>query len=252
MPPDELKLEVALQLLEKQERGEQPLGYHPDLNKPIFVKQGRFGPYVQMGTADDEEKKNASLPKGVDVENVTLELAVKLLSLPRNLGNHPDDGEPVIATQGRFGPFIKHGSDSRSLGPGQDLLEITLEEALAILAQPKAVRGRGRGVAAPPLKSLDPSPVTGKPIELRDGRYGLYVTDGETNASLPKDMTADELSFEQAVSLLEARAAAAPAKKKGARGSKKAATKTTKKTSKKTPKKAVKKSTKKNSDRNNA
>jgi DNA topoisomerase-1 len=225
------------------------LGYHPDLNKPIFVKQGRFGPYVQMGTADDEEKKNASLPKGVSADSITLELAVKLLSLPRNLGNHPDDGEPVIATQGRFGPFIKHGNDSRSLGPGQDLLEITLEEALAILAQPKAVRGKGRGVAAPPLKSLDPSPVTGKPIELRDGRYGLYVTDGETNASLPKDMTAEELSFEQAISLLEARAAAGPSKKKGARGSKKSTPKAAKKAAKKTTTKSssTKKATKKSS-----
>jgi DNA topoisomerase-1 len=249
MPPDELTLSVALELLEKQERGEQPLGYHPDLNKPIFVKQGRFGPYVQMGTADDEEKKNASLPKGVSADSITLELAVKLLSLPRNLGNHPDDGEPVIATQGRFGPFIKHGNDSRSLGPGQDLLEITLEEALAILAQPKAVRGKGRGVAAPPLKSLDPSPVTGKPIELRDGRYGLYVTDGETNASLPKDMTAEELSFEQAISLLEARAAAGPSKKKGARGSKKSTPKAAKKAAKKTTTKSssTKKATKKSS-----
>jgi DNA topoisomerase-1 len=249
MPPDELTLAVAIELLEKQERGEQPLGYHPDLNKPIYIKQGRFGPYVQMGAADDEDKKNASLPKGVDVENVTLDLAVKLLSLPRTLGNHPDDGEPVIATQGRFGPFIKYGSESRSLGPGQDLLEITLEEALALLAQPKAARGRGRGVAAPPIKSFDPSPVTGKPIELRDGRYGLYVTDGETNASLPKDMNADDLGFDQAVSLLEARAAAGPSKKKGARGAKKSGTPSAKpKAAKKASKKTTsKKSTKKSS-----
>jgi DNA topoisomerase-1 len=251
MPPDELTLEVALELLEKQERGEQPLGFHPVLQKPIFVKQGRFGPYVQMGTADDEEKKNASLPKGVKAEDMTIDLAVKLLSLPRTLGLHPDDSEPVIATQGRFGPFIKHGTDSRSLGPDQDLLEITLEEALAILAQPKVMRGRGRGVAAPPLKTLDPSPVTGKAIELRDGRYGLYVTDGETNASLPKDMAGDDLSFEQAVSLLEARAAAAPPKKKGARGAKKTAKKraakkaATKKTA--TKKAAAKKTTTKKS-----
>jgi len=241
LPPDELTLAAALELLEKQERGEQPLGFHPESNKPIYVKQGRFGPYVQMGAADDEEKKNASLPKGLPAEDVTLDLAVKLLSLPRNLGNHPEDGEPVIATQGRFGPFIKHGTDSRSLGPDQNLLEITLEEALAILAQPKAVRGRGRGVAAPPLRTLDPSPVTGKPIELRDGRYGLYVTDGTTNASLPKDLSAEELSFEQAVGMLEARAAAGPSKKKGARGVKKATTKATTKSA--TPKKGAKKKT---------
>ncbi|MFN9988423.1 MAG: topoisomerase C-terminal repeat-containing protein, partial [Pirellula sp.] len=221
MPPDELTLETAIALLEKQEKGEQPLGVHPTTHKPIFIKQGRFGPYVQMGAADDEEKKNASLPKGVSVEDVTVDLAVKLLSLPRDLGPHPDDGESVIATQGRFGPFIKHGSDSRSIGPEYQLLEITLEQALSILAQPKAARGRGRGVAAPPLKTFDPSPVTSKPIELRDGRYGLYVTDGETNASLPKDMSGEELSFEQAVSLLQARAAAGPSKKKAGRSAKK-------------------------------
>jgi DNA topoisomerase-1 len=220
LPPDELTLQAAIALLEKQERGEQPLGVHPIHNKPIYVKQGRFGPYVQMGAADDEDKKNASLPKGLSPDDMTVDLAVKLLSLPRTLGDHPDDGQPVIATQGRYGPFIKHGSESRSLLPGQDLLEISLEDALAILAQPKAVRGRGRGVAVPPLRVLDPSPVTGKPIELRDGRYGLYITDGETNASLPKDMSGDDLTFEQSVSLLEARAAAGPSKKKGARGAK--------------------------------
>ncbi len=234
MPPDELTLETANALLEKQEKGEQPLGVHPATHKPIFIKQGRFGPYVQMGAADDEEKKNASLPKGVSVEDVTVDLAVKLLSLPRDLGPHPDDGEPVIATQGRFGPFIKHGSDSRSIGPEYQLLEITLEQALSILAQPKAAQGRGRGVAAPPLKTFDASPVTSKPIELRDGRYGLYVTDGETNASLPKDMSGDELSFEQAVSLLQARAAAGPSKKKSGRGSKKSAPSAKKTASKKT------------------
>lgn len=230
MPPDELTLTTALELLAKQERGEQPLGFHPESNKPIYVKQGRFGPYVQLGAADDEEKKNASLLKGMTVETLDLETAVKLLTLPRTLGNHPEDGEPIIATQGRFGPFIKHGTDSRSLGPDHHLLEITLEDALALLAQPKAQRGRGRGVAAPPLKEFDASPVTGNKIALRDGRYGLYVTDGETNASLPKDVSGDDLTFEQALELLAARAAAGGTKKKKtSRTTKKAATKATKK-----------------------
>lgn len=214
MPPDELTLPLAIELLDKHQKAEEPLGFHPVSNKPIFIKQGRFGPYVQLGANDDEEKKNASLPKGVAPENVNVDLAVKLLSLPRELGLHPSDGQPVIATQGRFGPFLKHGTDSRSIPPEYALLEITLEQALEVLAQPKAMRGRGRGVAAPPLKTFDPSPATGKPIELRDGRYGLYVTDGETNASLPKNTSGDELSFEQAVALLEARAAAGPSKKK--------------------------------------
>jgi DNA topoisomerase-1 len=175
------------------------------------------------------------------------------------LGLHPTDNQPVIATQGRFGPFLKHGSDSRSIPAEYSLLEITLEQALEVLAQPKAMPGRGRGVAAPPLKTLEASPVTGKPIELRDGRYGLYVTDGQTNASLPKNTSGEELSFEQAVLLLEARAAQGPSKKKAkakrattAPAQKKAAQKkvtdkpakkAAKKAAKKTAKKAVKKKT---------
>ncbi len=253
MPPDELTLSMAIELLDKNQKAEEPLGHHPVSGKPIYIKQGRFGPYVQLGANDDEEKKNASLPKGVSPENVNLDLAVKLLSLPRELGVHPVDGQVVIATQGRFGPFLKHGDESRSIPATYSLLEITLEQALEVLAQPKALRGAGRGVAAPPLKTFDPSPATGKAIELRDGRYGLYVTDGQTNASLPKDTSGEDLTFEQAVALLEARAAAGPSKKKGKaskapKAAKKAtkATKSTKvsktpKATKKTAKKAAKK-----------
>jgi DNA topoisomerase-1 len=257
MPPDELTLSMAVELLDKHQKAEEPLGHHPVSGKPIFIKQGRFGPYVQLGANDDEQKKNASLPKGVSPESVNLDLAVKLLSLPRELGVHPADGQMVIATQGRFGPFLKHGDESRSIPATYALLEITLQEALEVLAQPKAVRGAGRGVAAPPLKTFDPSPATGKPIELRDGRYGLYVTDGQTNASLPKDTSGEDLTFEQAVALLEARAAAGPSKKKTkskaakkepkAAKTPKAATKTPKtakkatKAAKKTAKKASKK-----------
>ena len=238
LPPDELTLIVAMEMLAKQELGDQPIGTHPETHKPIYIKQGRFGPYVQMGEADDEEKKNASLLKGMSPETLDLETAIKLLSLPRTLGMHPESGEPIIATQGRFGPFIKHGTDSRSLGPDHNLMEITLEEALSLLAQPKAA-GRGRAAAAPPLKEFDASPVTGNKIVLRDGRYGLYVNDGETNASLPKDISGDDLTFEQAVDLLAARAAAGGSKKKTKRSSAKKST-TKKKTtaSKKAGKKA--------------
>ena len=191
-----------------------------------------------MGEADDEEKKNASLLKGMSPETLDLETAVKLLSLPRTLGMHPESGEPIVATQGRFGPFIKHGTDSRSLGPDHNLMEITLDEAIALLAQPKAA-GRGRAAAAPPLKEFDASPVTGNKIVLRDGRYGLYVNDGETNASLPKDISGEDLTFEQAVDLLAARAAAGGSKKKTKHSSAKKST-TKKKTtaSKKASKKA--------------
>ena len=213
MPPDEMTLALAVEMLAKQELGEEPMGRHPETNKPIYIKQGRFGPYVQMGDADDEDKKNASLLKGMTTETLDLATAIQLLSLPRTLGINPANGEPIIATQGRFGPFIKNGTDSRSLGANHSLLELTLEQALELLAQPKAL-GRGRGVAAPPLKELAASPVTGTNITLRDGRYGLYVTDGETNASLPKDMKEEDLTFEQAVDLLATRAAAGGSKKK--------------------------------------
>ena len=226
LPPDELTLAVAYEMLAKQELGEKPFGFHPENNKPIYIKQGRFGTYLQMGEADDEDKKNASLMKGMSIETIDMDMAVKLLSLPRTLGNNPANGEPIIATQGRFGPFIKNGTDSRSLGPDLNLLEITLEQALALLAQPKAL-GRGRAAAAPPLKEFDVSPVTGNKIVLRDGKFGLYVNDGETNASLPKDMSGDDLTFEQAVDLLAARAAAGGSKKKK-KSSKKAAKKTVK------------------------
>lgn len=237
MAPDELTVSIAEELLEKQQISEEPLGYHPENQKPIYIKQGRFGPYVQMGLPDDEEKKNASLLRGMSPESLDLATAVQLLSLPRTLGVHPDSGEPIVATQGRFGPFLKHGAESRSLPADVSLLTVTLEEALAILAQPKAA-GRGRGVAAAPLKTFDESPVTGKKIELRDGRYGLYVTDGETNASLPKDASGEDFTMEQALELLAARAAAGPSKKK-AKAAKKTTKKATKTAKKAAPKKAA-------------
>ena len=233
MPPDEMTLAMAIELLAKQELGEEPLGHHPVTHKPIYIKQGRFGPYVQMGDADDEEKKNSSLLKGMTTETLDLATAVLLLEFPRTLGVNPANNEPIIASQGKFGPYIKNGTDTRSLGATHSLLELTLEQALELLAQPKA-QGRGRGVAAPPLKELAASPVTGNIITIRDGRFGPYVTDGETNASLPKDVKPDDLTLEQALDLLATRAAAGGSKKK----------KTTKRTAKKATK-AKKKTTKK-------
>ncbi len=233
MPPDEMTLAMAIELLAKQELGEEPLGHHPVTHKPIYIKQGRFGPYVQMGDADDEEKKNSSLLKGMTAETLDLATAILLLEFPRTLGVNPANSEPIIASQGKFGPYIKNGTDTRSLGATHSLLELTLEQALELLAQPKA-QGRGRGVAAPPLKELAASPVTGNVITIRDGRFGPYVTDGETNASLPKDVKPDDLTLEQALDLLAARAAAGGSKKK----------KTTKRTAKKASK-AKKKTTKK-------
>ena len=247
MAPDELNMERALELLEAASIDEEPIGTDPETQKPVYIKQGRFGPYVQLGTKDDDEKpKNASLLRGMAVEDVTFEIALKLLALPRTLGEHPEMKEPVQAFNGRFGPYIKCGTETRSLPAEVPLLEVNLEQAIEILKQPKT-RGRGRAAPKEPIKTFEKSPVTEEPIKLLDGRYGPYVTDGETNASLPKGTDPSELTFDQAVNLLAERAAKAPAKKKK---KKKAAKKKTakKKTAKKTAAKkktATKKTTKK-------
>lgn len=247
LPPDELTLETALELLRKGEIADEPLGTDPESQRPVYLKNGRFGPYVQLGTPEDEEKpKNASLLKGMTIEDVTLEVALKLLTLPRVVGINPTNSEPIEAHNGRYGPYVKCGAETRSLPDDVSPINVSLEKALELLAQPKL---RGRAAAAPrePLKTFDPSPTTGEPIKLLDGRFGPYVTDGETNASLPKGSDPAALTFEAAVQLLAERAAAGGGKKK--KGSKKspkkaakaATTKKTTKAAKKTPKKATKK-----------
>ena len=188
---------------------------------------------MQRGTLEDEEKpQNASLLKEMVLDSVDLPTALKLLSLPRNLGQHPEQNEPVQAFNGRYGPYIKCGDETRSLPADVSPLDIELPQAVEILKQPKT-RGRGGAKKREPLKVFDESPVTGAKVQLLDGRYGPYVTDGETNASLPRSSVPEELTFNEALDLLVER------KAKG--GTKKKATK--KKTSKKktASKKVVKK-----------
>jgi DNA topoisomerase-1 len=206
MPPDELTLDKALEVLEHASVAEEPLGYDPATGKPVYLKSGRFGPYVQLGGNDDEEKKNASLLAGMRPQDVTLETALKLLSLPRNLGNHPQSGEPILALSGKFGPYIKCAGETRSLPRDISPLDVTLEQAVELLAQPKA-RGRGRAAPKEPLKTFENSPVTNQPVKVLEGRYGTYITDGATNATLPKDLSVETLSFQQALDLLAERAA---------------------------------------------
>ena len=242
LPPDELTLESALELLKKAETGDEPLGICPDTHKPVFVKSGRFGPYVQLGLADEGEKpKNAGLLKGMSVEDITLEVALKLLSLPRQVGEHPDSKEVIEAFNGRYGPYVKCGSETRSLPDDVSPLDVQLEQALFLLSQPKR---RGRSAPKEPIKTFESSPITEQPIRLLEGRYGPYVTDGETNASLPKGTETETVTFEQALQLLAERAAKGPSRKK--KKTKKKATKkkaTKKKAAKK--KSAKKKATKK-------
>jgi DNA topoisomerase I len=228
MPPDELSLGKALELLDRDSTEDDPLGVCPETSKPVYLKNGRFGPYVQLGAPDDKEKpKNASLLKGMTPEEVDLQLALRLLSLPRTLGQHPESSEPVIAQNGRFGPYVKCGSETRSLPEELSPLDVSLQQALELLATPKA---RGRRASAPkePLRVLGDSPVTEQPVRLLDGRYGPYVTDGVTNASLPKDAAAAEVSLDFALQLLATRAAEKPATKGAKR-------KTAKKSAKKSP-----------------
>ena len=235
LPPDELTLESALELLKKAETGDEPLGICPDTHKPVFVKSGRFGPYVQLGLADEGEKpKNAGLLKGMSVEDITLEVALKLLSLPRLVGEHPDSKEVIEAFNGRYGPYIKCGSETRSLPDDVSPLDVQLEQSLFLLSQPKR---RGRSAPKEPIKTFESSPITEQPIRLLEGRYGPYVTDGETNASLPKGTETETVTFEQALQLLAERAAKGPSRKK--KKTKKKATKKKATKKKATKKKAV-------------
>ncbi|MBX3432632.1 MAG: type I DNA topoisomerase [Pirellulales bacterium] len=227
LPPDEVTLEAALRLLDQAQVAEEPLGICPETHKPVYLKVGRFGPYVQRGTMEDEEKpQNASLLKGMTPESVDFETALKLLTLPRTLGDHPETGKPVQAFNGRFGPYVKSGEETRSLPADVSPLEVTLEQALHLLAQPKT---RGRGAAKKePLRTFDkPSPATEKTIQILDGRYGPYVTDGETNASLRKGMSVEEMTFDEAIAMLAEKAAQGGGKKKAAPKKKAAAKKAT-------------------------
>jgi len=224
MPPDELTLERAVELLEQGDRAEVPLGHDPESGQPVYLKTGRFGPYVQLGEGDGDGKpKRASLLRGMEPATVDLATALALLAFPRRLGEDPRTGEPVEAHTGRYGPYVKRGGETRSLPAGVSPLEVGLRQALELLAQPK--RGRSQGVRTEPVKTLDASPVTGKPIELREGRYGPYVTDGVTNASLPGDVGLDDVTHDVAVRLLEERAARGGA---GGKSRKKAGGKRTK------------------------
>jgi DNA topoisomerase-1 len=215
LAPDEITLDKAQELLSQAAQADEPLGYDPENSKPVFLKIGRFGPYVQRGHAEDEEKpKNASLLKGMKPEDVNLEVALKLLSLPRELGEHPTSGQAIVVSNGRFGPYVKCGEDTRSLPAGVSPIDVTRDQALELLAQPKALR-RGFGAKKEPVRVFEPSPITGQPIHLLEGRYGLYLTDSVTNASLPKGADPAELTLPEALELLAARAALGPPQKKG-------------------------------------
>jgi DNA topoisomerase-1 len=210
LAPDELTVELALELADAPS-DDRVLGQHPDSGLDIVAKKGRFGPYITVALPEGSPEKpaTASLFKTMDLTTVTLEEALQLLTLPRSLGDL--DGEPVTAQNGRYGPYITRGKDSRSLVDEESLFTVTLEQAQALLAQPKL---RGRAAAAPPLKELGVDKVSGQPMVVKEGRFGPYVTDGETNASLRKDDSIEELTDERASELLSDRRERGPVKKK--------------------------------------
>ena len=221
--PDELTVEKAEELF-NQPNGDVLLGTDPDTGREVVAKAGRFGPYVTELLGDDApasaKPRTASLLKSMALDTVTLDDALKLLTLPRVLGEL--DGEQVTVQNGRYGPYAKKGSDSRSLESEDQLFTLTLAEAKELFAQPKA-RGRRTGAAAPPLRELGEDPATGKPMVIKDGRFGPYVTDGETNASLRKGDEVASITVQRGAELLADRRAAPPATRRRSTTTKKKA-----------------------------
>ncbi|WP_413466806.1 type I DNA topoisomerase [Microbacterium sp. LRZ72] len=243
LAPDELTPAKAQELIDAPVAGDRVLGENPENGKLVVVKDGRYGPYVQENEPEDPadvdpdtgvvresakaapatkrgakkaaapKPRTASLFKSMSVDTIDLETALRLLSLPRVVGTDPESGETITAQNGRYGPYLKKGTDSRSLEAEQQIFDIDLEGALALYAQPKY----GARRAASALKEFDADPVSGKPVRVRDGRFGPYVTDGETNATIPRGENVDDIDFERALQLLADKRAKGPAPKKTTR-----------------------------------
>ena len=261
MAPDELTLQVAIDLL-AQPSGERELGIHPETNLPLLAKSGRFGPYITEVFPEPEmvvdkktgelkkprKKKDAPKPKTASLlstmtlDTITIDDALKLMSLPRTLGDYEE--VPITVQNGRYGPYMTHGTDSRTLTSEDQLFAITLDEAIELYKQPKV---RRRGVAKPPLKDLGLDPASQKPVLVKDGRFGIYITDGETNATLRRGDNVEFLTLERGLELLAGRRAweiengGAGRVKKSSKRAKKAAPSLTKNTVKATGKAKSKK-----------
>ncbi len=222
--------------------GPELLGEHPETGLEINRKSGRFGPYFEMG--EGKEAKRASIPKDLPSEDIGIEWAIKLLSLPRTVGTHPESGEPVTASIGRYGPYLAHAGKYARLQTTLDVFETGMNAAVVKLAEAAAGGGRGRGASREPLKILGAHPRTELELRVMEGRFGAYVTDGTTNATLPKSVTPDALTLEEGAQLIDARAAKGPAKgkKKAAPKKKPAAKKTAVKKMPTTKKKVADKS----------
>jgi DNA topoisomerase-1 len=227
LAPDELTPERAQALADEPPVVDRVLGQDPATGLDIVSKKGRFGPYVTEvfpepevveGETPKKKKKVAPKPKtasifqSMDIDTIDLETALRLLALPREVGPDPESGEMITAQNGRYGPYLKKGSDTRSIDSEEKIFDIDIEGAVARFAEPKYA---GRRTASA-LKTFEEDPVSGKPILLKDGRFGPYVTDSEINATVPRGMSLDDLTFEQAVQLIADRRAKGPAVKKAA------------------------------------
>jgi DNA topoisomerase-1 len=238
LPPEDLTLDLARELLANPAGQEKILGEDPNTGHTLVVKNGRYGPYVSevLPEGDESKPRTGSLLSSMTLDSVSLDDAVKLLTLPRSLGTGPDSEDEIIVANGRYGPYIKQGSETRSLASEDQLFTITLDEALDLLRQPKP---RGRQAAAAPLRELGEDPHSRQPIQVKNGRFGPYVTDGEYNATLRQGDSPEAITLARASELLAERRARGPAKKTTKKTAKKSAGK--KATSKKSAKSAVSK-----------
>jgi DNA topoisomerase-1 len=194
--------------------GMKKLGEDPVSGLEVTLRSGRFGPYVQLGEAVEGEKpKRAGLPKGLSPDDLDLERALGLLSLPREIGRHPDDGEPIVAGVGRFGPYVQHGKMYANLTPGDDVLSVGLNRAVTLIEEKRAKGPRKGRLGSDPGRALGDHPDKGGTIVVKSGRYGPYVSHDGVNATLSSDMTPEAITLEQAVGLLDARAARGGGKK---------------------------------------
>jgi DNA topoisomerase-1 len=208
-----------------EDGGDRDLGVDPDTGAPVALKIGRFGPYVETTIPGEEKPKRSSLPKGWSPATLALEQALRLLALPREVGIHPEDGKPISAGLGRYGPFVLHAGTYANVADIDEVFDIGLNRAVVLLAEKRAGKFAGRGAATAPLKDLGAHPESGEPVHVMAGRFGPYVKSGKVNATLPKGTAPEDMTMEIAVPLLAARAAAAPAKGKKAPAAKKAAPK---------------------------
>jgi len=236
LTPADLDPEQVEAILRQKTEGPDEVGLHPETGEPIYIKIGTYGPYVQLGDDSEENRKpkRASLPKGVNAEDVTLEIAVGLLSLPRNLGVHPETAAKIQAGLGRFGPYVVHDQgkgvkDFRSLKASDNVLTIDLNRALELLAEPKKTRGGSGAKSKAPLRELGTHPADDEPVNIYDGPYGNYIKHGKTNASVPEGESVETLTLERALELLAAKQGSAKSGSKSSKSSKSTSSSSSKK-----------------------